>query len=889
MRDLTDAPYASYIHAHPAYYAVESFCDISQNDYYYSLLDIPQYGVHHYANNKKPWTYISFWSDINCDSGWKIHISATLNNHKEILKKVAKFAFKNMIPFKFAINENEFININSKTINRPGSGKFIVLYPTPSKFESVIDELYVMLRGYQGPYILSDNQYKDSEVVYYRYGEFLPIRFTDPFGTLTTRILDGKNKLVIDRRNPFYSVPDWIEEPFLADESHESSVLLSKYNITSAIKFSAQGGVYISEQQGKKYIIKEARAFAAIDQNQMYGTDRLRREYNKLIELENLSVLPKPIELLEEQGNVYLVEEFINGFSLLSYPHNNSCLIHRVQGGEAYARKCKSFFEELKRIIDLTLLAVDKIHSAGVAIGDISPSNIIYDRDTQQVHIIDLEVADYISNVGPQYVYGLYTPGYSVPSKQLSPVQIDMHKLGLVFLHCIMPYDGLIELCPEKAFELLDTYNRNKTVPVQIVSVINNLLSDKFGSIKEVLQLCNSSEVPTIAGYEKTHIDCNAVLKEIQANIRMFLNKREHPFGNDPMGALTNDYSWGYGIFGMMYAINKLDPLNMDKRLIDDAVHAFLYEFYQEPAKYTAGFYIGLSGIAFSLCELGYESESQTIIEHAVKAECPIYDFAYGKAGRASILLHFYNKFGEKKYLDWALADVHCIMDDYQVIEDGLYWPDTEQSCYSGLTRGNAGISLVLLQAYMVTKNSKYLDFGTKVVNGALARLELLENGFIGFNSYPIGQERTVYSPYVHNGLSGLGNVLVRYFLVTQDGQYADAIEKTIEAIEYKYLLHSGYLTGISGVLSFLQDCKYILKNNKCDLAIQDLLENLTFQYVNVDGYAGFAGDQSFKISHDLLTGSMGALLIIDRSKYTKKANPFMLVDSVLFEDNNCN
>ena len=888
MRDLTDAPYAAYIHTHPAYYAIESFCEISIDDYYFSLLDIPQYRVPHYANNKKPWTYISFWKDVNRDSGWKIHISATLDNHKEVLKKVAKFSFEKKIPFKFAINENEFININSKTVDRPGSGKFIVLYPPQQSFESVIEELYVLLREYQGPYILSDNQYKDSKVVYYRYGEFVPVRLIDPFGTLTTRILDGEHRLVIDKRNPFYSVPNWTAEPFPIFYASEESTLLRKYNITSAIKFSAQGGVYISEQRGSKYVIKEARAFAAIDRNNTYGTDRLRGEYNKLVELERLSILPKPIEILEEQGNVYIIEEFINGFSLLSYPHENSSLIHRMRSEKEYSVKCASFFEELRRIMDLTLSAVEKIHSSGIVIGDISPSNIIYNRDIQKIYIVDLEVAEYISEISQEKTFGLSTPGYCAPrsDKQLSPIQIDMYKLGLVFLHCIMPYDGIIDLCPDKAFELLDSYRLNNIVPLWIISAISSLLSGRFASIKEMLlRLSTSPELLTAVGYEKSYVSYKAVVSEVKNNIRMFLNKRGQPLGNDPMGSLTNDYSWGYGIFGMMYVIKRLTPMENDMHLANDAVHAFMYDFYQNPDKYTAGLYIGLSGIAFSLCELGYESEAQTIMEYAVRKDCPIYDVAYGKAGRVSALLYFFNKNGEKKYLDWAMADINSIVDNYQVIDDVLLWPDTEESCYSGLTRGNAGIALVLLQTYMVTKDVRLLNFGVKVINSALAHIEELDNGFIGFNSRPAGYDSKVYSPYVHNGLAGLGIVLVRYYCITKDDNYVAFIMKIIKAVEHKYLLHSGYLTGISGILSFLQDCKYILRFSNCDSIICDLLENLSFQYVGTNGYVGFAGDQSFKISHDILTGSMGAFLAINRSRTSKQANPFIMLDDMFFSD----
>ena len=137
--------------------------------------------------------------------GWKIHVSATVYNHIEILEIVAKYVTEHTISFKFGSDFKCFTAINGKEMDRASAGKYIVIYPDQDRFEQIIEELYHLLKEYQGCYILSDRPYKDSKVLFYRYGEILPIAYVDSYGTTTTRILDENNNLYLDKRTPFFS------------------------------------------------------------------------------------------------------------------------------------------------------------------------------------------------------------------------------------------------------------------------------------------------------------------------------------------------------------------------------------------------------------------------------------------------------------------------------------------------------------------------------------------------------------------------------------------------------------------------------------------------------------------------------------------------------------
>ena len=104
------------------------------------------------------WFFVHPAADFDMpDQGWKVHVSATIENAASILSKAARIALVNGVPFKFALDKNVQATMSSKRWARGGSGKFITMYPSDlSNFKSLLEQLYAELRKDEGPYILSD-------------------------------------------------------------------------------------------------------------------------------------------------------------------------------------------------------------------------------------------------------------------------------------------------------------------------------------------------------------------------------------------------------------------------------------------------------------------------------------------------------------------------------------------------------------------------------------------------------------------------------------------------------------------------------------------------------------------------------------------------------------
>lgn len=99
--------------------------------------------------------------------GWKIHVSATISDAEEILKRVSQVCAPLDVSFKFLLDDFLLVLANSKNWSRGASGKFVTIYPvSEEQFKEVIELLYEQLIGFEGAYILSDRRYKDCKVLY---------------------------------------------------------------------------------------------------------------------------------------------------------------------------------------------------------------------------------------------------------------------------------------------------------------------------------------------------------------------------------------------------------------------------------------------------------------------------------------------------------------------------------------------------------------------------------------------------------------------------------------------------------------------------------------------------------------------------------------------------
>ena len=123
--------------------------------------------------------------------------------------------FENSVPFKHVSNVWELVLKNSKYGDRASSGKFITIYPNnESQFTFLLEKLHYLLKDFSnGPYILNDKRWLDGNV-YFRYGAFKEMYLINGASKIPA-IQNFSGELIPDSRAPYYTVPDFIEEPLI--------------------------------------------------------------------------------------------------------------------------------------------------------------------------------------------------------------------------------------------------------------------------------------------------------------------------------------------------------------------------------------------------------------------------------------------------------------------------------------------------------------------------------------------------------------------------------------------------------------------------------------------------------------------------------------------------
>src|SRR6266567_5906917 len=200
--------------------------------------------------------------------GWKIHVSSTPSNARDVLQRVSSVLFNRRdTDFKFSLDMSTLFLMNSKNWSRGGAGKFITIYPHDKpQFLDLIEQLHRVTEGLRGPYILSDHRYKTSGVLFYRFGGMRLYDVLNIKGERTPMLIGPDGVEIPDQRTAYPVTPPWetpplpIDEPAGQDEENRG-MKGGRYKVESVLDFSNAGGVYraLDRHTGKRVAIKEAR------------------------------------------------------------------------------------------------------------------------------------------------------------------------------------------------------------------------------------------------------------------------------------------------------------------------------------------------------------------------------------------------------------------------------------------------------------------------------------------------------------------------------------------------------------------------------------------------------------------------------------------------------
>jgi hypothetical protein len=361
-----------------------------------------------------PWAHATPAGVEVPEQGWKLHVSATGASAADVLAATVPLLVAEGVPFKFAAGQRIVRLLNSTHADRASGGKFLTVYPADdTQAVRLAEACHLATEGLAGPVILSDRAYRPGSLVHYRYGGFSGAAAVDADGVVVHLIKGPDGTPLADERTASYRAPSWLADPFQPAPAPAAAaapapapagatvVLNGRYSVQGALSHANKGGTYLAQDAttGALVVLKEGRPHVG-DDGDGDARARVRHEARMLALVEPLGRTPRLVEVFEQSGHVFLVEEYVDAASLREV----------VEGDGPAALLPVGQMLELATALAETLAA---FHAAGVVLHDFNPNNILV-TDDGAIVVIDLEHA---RPVGEPQGGPAGTPGYASPEQ----------------------------------------------------------------------------------------------------------------------------------------------------------------------------------------------------------------------------------------------------------------------------------------------------------------------------------------------------------------------------------------------------------------------------------------------------------------------------------------
>ena len=336
---------------------------------------------------------------------WKVHISPKIEDFEIVKKIVHKIAIEFGVTYKRVVDRDAMYLLSSVGVPASQIGKLITLYPsTVSIAKNLLNRLYDELKHYDGIEVISDRPYRDSKVIWYRYGTHTP--------------LDTEK----EERKPYFVLPENITDPFVSEDQFlTGSIIQKQYTFIKILRRKGEGNIYLAKNKtDEQVVIKEVRKNVYISPN-IQKTAQKEFEFQFISRVNNNKNLniPKAIEKIEEKYSIFYVYAYVKGNSLENFP----ALVRFMES----TSKDKS--EILKNIILQLLNSIRELSFLGIDKLDIHPGNFIISNN--KLFWIDL---DYCESQTPLF----QTRGFWISqfSNETADIQ-NLRRLGLLILYLL--------------------------------------------------------------------------------------------------------------------------------------------------------------------------------------------------------------------------------------------------------------------------------------------------------------------------------------------------------------------------------------------------------------------------------------------------------------------
>ncbi|WP_058043176.1 class III lanthionine synthetase LanKC [Streptomyces roseifaciens] len=779
--------------------------------------------------------------------GWKIHASATAARAEHVIDTVWDYCTGRGICFKFLRSATVFKHVNSKQAPRSAGGKLVTVYPGgEEELERTLTDLSALLRGVEGPYVLSDLRW-DEGPLYVRYGGFSLAYCFSPEGEYVPAMEGPGGVLVPDVRGTSFRVPPWVEAPaFLGARIRAAKAGTPggfPYRVEKALHFSNGGGVYraVEKGSGRRVVLREARPHAGLDDSGLDAVARLEREHAVLQRLAGLDCVPRVYARTRHWEHHFLVEELVEGETLQEAVGRRHPLFQHGSGEEEVASYTRWACDVLGRVEK----AVAELHARGIVFGDLQPGNVIV-RPDDSVCLVDFETACETASAqddaGLRPVLG--TPGFTAAWAR-SGRAVDTYALAALTLALFCPLTPLLRFARAKYAQLAGWVEGRFPVPPgfgdrlrrELAPPASVRIEDKPFADKPFADAApDDSPWP-----EERTADGRAALDSLREGILLSATpeRADRLFPGDVRQFDDQGASLAFGAAGVLHALYVTG--RADHPAFGDHVD-WLVRACERTRWPRPGLYDGLAGIAYVLDELGRPGEAREVLVRlgGIGLQGCGAGLFGGLAGIGLTRLHFGDADEAARLAD-RLARALAGREQVAGKPDAV-----------GLTHGWSGPALLFTGLYARTGEQEWLRHAENALARDLGRCGAPRAGQVHVRE---GQR---WLSTLDRGSAGIALALDAYLQHRPDDpHFALLRDRMRDGLGTELLLSPGLLDGQAGLLYGLAHLA------GPDSALVPHLRSLGLHCVRFQGRRAFALDGLLRLSMDLATGAAGVLLAV--------------------------
>jgi hypothetical protein len=784
-----------------------------------------------------PWAFATPAGVRSPEQGWKLHISATEASAADVLAATVPVLVAEGVPFKFAASHRIVRLLNSTHADRASGGKVVTVYPADdAQAVRLAEACHRATEGLAGPVSLSDRAYRPGSLVHYRYGGFTGGQAIDADGVVVHLIKGPDGAPLADERTATYRAPSWLADPFQAVAAAVSAaapapggtvILNERYRIQGALSHANKGGTYLADDltTGQPVVVKEGRPHVG-DEGRGDARARVRHEARMLALAECLRRAPFLVDVFEQSGHVFLVEQYVDAPSLRD-----------VVEGEGDGPATALPADEARALAAALAETMAAFHTAGIVIGDFTPNNILVTDDGALV-VIDLEHA----RPGDEPASGpAGTPGYASP-EQLRGTSTDgfaddSWSLGATIAYVAAAADPFFPAGADDTWSdparlaawlgaQVAAGAADATLAAVALAAMAPRPQDRLSpaAILTALRGEGTRMAPGRGGFTASaqRADSAGAADTVEQAASAVVDLAGWLL--DTMGAGPNGHFWpaggtaasldpiavqagasGVGLFLAQLvraaahlpasAQRRLDEVRLRDALARTALWV-ADQLARNPER-PPGLYFGTSGVAWFLAEAGTALGRDDLLRRAhelaltLPVRMPNSDITHGTAGIGLGQLRHWRDTGDERFLGRAVVAAEQVLRAAQRDARGVVWPvpagaptRLAGTVSFGYAHGNAGIATFLFTVAAATGEPEFAAVARDALLTVLPHAVVVD----GAAYWPASPDdagdssEAGYWPSWCNGSSGMGTAFLRGHVATGEPAFRLAAEAAARA-----------------------------------------------------------------------------------------------------------